>query len=279
MTGLITQTFIPGPRLIDGTDLNNLVQQANSALILAGGASTVTALTTNGAGTITAAGIFGGITARGGTQAGVAFNDTTDTAAAILALLSTAAPVGSTLLYIYENNTDAQATIIAGVGITLSGNAVIPKLTTANYLFTKTSSTAMTMQYVGGGQIIPLPVAKYSIDTVHTGGVTTLQVAGLVGAQVATIQFGDTTPGTVSIGPAADIAAAFPQARPGLSILVNFKNPAANTTAQLTGLTGVTFTGRNSINPGGITNMQMDFDSLTSIHFTSIAQTAIVAGS
>lgn len=29
-TAVITQTFIPGPRLIDGSDLNNLVTQANA---------------------------------------------------------------------------------------------------------------------------------------------------------------------------------------------------------------------------------------------------------
>ena len=29
---LITSQFIPGPRLIDGTDLNNLVTQVNNAI-------------------------------------------------------------------------------------------------------------------------------------------------------------------------------------------------------------------------------------------------------
>lgn len=35
MATVITQTFVPGPRLIDGSDLNNLVDQANSGFAVA----------------------------------------------------------------------------------------------------------------------------------------------------------------------------------------------------------------------------------------------------
>ncbi len=275
----ITQTFVPGPRLIDGSDLNNLVSQTNSALLLSGGFSLITALATVGAGTLTAAAILGGDIARGGAQLAAAFTDTTDTAANIISAMGSASPIGASTVFIYQNNTNADATLAGGTSVTLSGNAVVPKLTTASYLVTKTSATAVTMQFLQGGPVIPLPVAKYTSDSVHTGGITTLQVAGLVGAQIATIKFSDTTPGTVNVGPAADIVAAIPNVRPGLSTIVNFRNPTGNGTAQLSGLTGVTFTGATTMNAGTIAQMQMDFDSLTSVHFTSIAQSTAVSGS
>lgn len=45
----VTQSFIPGPRLIDGSDLNTLVAQINTALAAAGGTVTsVSVVTANG---------------------------------------------------------------------------------------------------------------------------------------------------------------------------------------------------------------------------------------
>lgn len=45
MTSPVKQTFIPGPRLIDGTDLDTLVQQINTALASAGTATFSLAVT------------------------------------------------------------------------------------------------------------------------------------------------------------------------------------------------------------------------------------------
>jgi len=78
---------------ITGTGLpSGQSQQTTTQAIAALAGSTsntqvATALNTVGAGTITAAGIIGRVTTRGGAQLSAPFTDTTDTAAAIIALL------------------------------------------------------------------------------------------------------------------------------------------------------------------------------------------------
>lgn len=116
------------------------------ANLAAGGNLTtvITALTTVGAGTITAAGIAGKITNRGGTQI-AAFTDTTATAAAIIAALPAGAQViGDSFSYTYMNNTVFPATITGGVGVTVSGVTVVPANSWVRYLFTYTAANTMT---------------------------------------------------------------------------------------------------------------------------------------
>lgn len=126
-------------------------QQVTTAQVasVSGGTSsttTITALTTVGAGTITAAGIYGKITSRGGTQI-AAFTDTTATAAAIVALLpaGTSTAIGTSFVYRYINNTVFPATITGGVGVTVSGITVIPANAWAEYLLTYTAANTFTM--------------------------------------------------------------------------------------------------------------------------------------
>lgn len=273
MTNLVTQTFIPGPRLIDGTDLNTMVSQVNAGFVTLGGTPAITALSTVGAGTITAAGIVGGVTARGGAQGGSAFTDTTDTAAAIISALGSSVPVNSSFYWTYENTTNAQATLSAGSGVTLTGNAIVPKLTVAMYVVTKTSSSAVTIVYFAGGQYAPLPYAKYGVDTVQNATAT---AGGLTGAQIVSVRLTGATPATVSVGPAADIVAATPNAAAGLNYLLTVVNPAA-TTAQLTGLTGVTIGSGGKILPTGAQQFNVSLDSLTSITMTGITATNLAS--
>jgi len=105
-----------------------------------------TALNTVGAGTITAAGINGGITARGGSQANAAFTDTTDTAANIVAgNPALIGKVGASFLYAYQNTTNANATLQGGTGVTVSGVTVVPGNCTALFLVTQTAANTITM--------------------------------------------------------------------------------------------------------------------------------------
>lgn len=104
-----------------------------------------TALATVGAGTITAAGIYGGITTRSGTQI-AAFTDTTDTAAAIIALLNAgSAIVGQSAYYTYVNNTTFPATIAGGTGVTITGATVVPANSWIRYVVTFTGTGAITL--------------------------------------------------------------------------------------------------------------------------------------
>lgn len=76
------------------------------------------AISTAGAGTLTAAGIVGGLIMRTGPTG--AYNDTTDTATAILALLDNPA-VGDSWEFTHVNGVAFIGTMVAGAGITLAG--------------------------------------------------------------------------------------------------------------------------------------------------------------
>lgn len=102
------------------------------------------ALNTVGAGTILAASIAGGVTARGGVQI-AAFADTTDTADNIIAGVSSlTAFIGSAVEWTYVNNTIFPATLGGGAGVTVSGATVVPANSWAKYLVTYTAADTVT---------------------------------------------------------------------------------------------------------------------------------------
>lgn len=102
-----------------------------------------TALTTVGAGTITAAGIVGGVTLRSGSTS--AFTDTTDSAANIIAALLGSPVVNTSWMYTYVNNSVALATLSAGSGVTLSGISTVRPNSSATFLMTYTGAGAVSM--------------------------------------------------------------------------------------------------------------------------------------
>ncbi len=104
----------------------------------------VTALTTVGAGVITAVGIAGGVTTRGGSQSATPFTDTTATADLIIAAQPNA-HIGLSWEYTYKNNTDATATITGGSGVTVSAITAIAPNGTAKFLMTYTAASTITM--------------------------------------------------------------------------------------------------------------------------------------
>lgn len=109
-----------------------------------------TSLATVGNGTITAAGIFGGIVSRGGAQSATAFTDTTDIATNIIPLLAAgSAVVGQSAFFIYQNTTNAPATIQGGTGVTVSGVTLVPANSSAQFLVTYTAAATVTMVGVG----------------------------------------------------------------------------------------------------------------------------------
>lgn len=113
-------------------------------------APSATALTTVGAGTITAAGFNTGFTTRSGST--TAFTDTTDTAAAIIAAnASLVNKIGTAFIYTYVNNTVAAATLTGGAGVTVSGVTVVPANSWAQYLVTYTAAATLTMVGVKQG--------------------------------------------------------------------------------------------------------------------------------
>lgn len=171
------------------------------------------ALNTVGAGALTVAGMNAGITTRGGTQT-AAFADTTDTAANIIAGISALLADNATAEWTYVNNTVFPATITAGVGVTVSGQAVIPANSWARYLITRVSSSAVTAVCIAQGYFpkagtftangaTPVTVTDARFTDNSQVSITLKTVGGTVGAipHLATV-----TPGTgfTVVGTASD---------------------------------------------------------------------------
>ena len=107
-----------------------------------------TALTTVGAGTITAGGIAGGTTTRSGPTA--AFTDTTDTAANIIAASENlGAGVGASMLYRYVNNSAWPATLAGGSNVTLADT--VPANSWGLYQVTVSSAGNLTLSLIEKG--------------------------------------------------------------------------------------------------------------------------------
>lgn len=132
-----------------------------------------TALATVGAGTITAAGVVGGLTTRSGAQSNTAFSDTTATAAAIIAVLPNAT-IGQSFIYRYRNTTDATATIVGGTGVTVSGLATAPPNTVLDFLVTYTAANTLTMVGIARG------APNTTSGTVIMNGATPVVVANSI---------------------------------------------------------------------------------------------------
>ena len=271
MTAAITQTFIPGPRLIDGSDLNNLVTQANNGFGEVGlqQAATNTAITTVGAGTLTAAGIVGQLITRSGSTA--AFTDTTATAAGIVAAI-TDPVVGQAFWLTIKNTTAFAETLAGGVGVTLAGNLIIPGLTWARFLVKLTSLTAVAITFVEGGPLIPLPYAKYS--TAAIAALSTMAVGGLSGAQIVNLSLTTVNPSGISLPTPAQLFAAVPNASAGLSYALNIRNDSdASNTFHFGGLALTTLTGVTTNQLAGITqNLVVTFNTATDMTIAGMGQ-------
>lgn len=158
----------------------------------------VTALTTVGAGTITAAGITGGITNRTGSTS--AYTDTTDTADNIIAGQPNV-HIGSSWYYTYQNNTAAPATLTGGTGVTVSGITTVGSGKTAKYLVTYTAASTITMVGFEAGTVTPGFLPNILKCTTQTDTITTAlaNVTGLTGQTLvagATYRFRCVLPGT-----------------------------------------------------------------------------------
>jgi hypothetical protein len=176
-----------------------------------------TALSTVGAGTITAAGIVAGLTTRSGAQLSAAFTDTTDTANAIIAAQpGMVNKIGTSFWWEYLNTTNAPATIAAGSGVTVSTITIVPPNSWAEYLVTYTAASTLT--FAGGKQgylpnggtvtmagTAPVTVSNTNITTFSQVSFTLKSVGGTVGAipAIKTI-----TPGTgfTVAGTVADVS-------------------------------------------------------------------------
>ena len=216
------------------------------AAILAGGDPVVTAntaITTVGAGTLTAAGIAGGVITRSGSTA--AYTDTTATAALIYAAVgSSEASLGQSWYVTIKNTVAFPQTITGGTGVTVSGISIVPALSATTFLFTLVTTTTATMV---GLYSAPLTAMTPEVNTaISTVGAGTLTAAGITGKLIT--RTGSTAAYTDTTDTAANIIAAMPNANVGDSFEFTIKNMVAFTET-LSAASGVTLAGLSAIPP------------------------------
>lgn len=227
----------------------------------------VVAITTVGAGTLTAASLVAGVINRSGPTS--AYTDTTATAALIYAAVGSI--VGGSF-YVWIKNTTAFAqTLAGGTGVTFSGSTVVPQNSAALFLVTVTSATASAFNHV---VTVPLTVTppQALIGTADNGTTQTLTAAMVAGANsVYHVSTGGTTP-SLTMPLATDIIASMPNWHVGQSYMLRIINSNSGTATMVTN-TGITMSGTLTV----ATNTTRDF-VITMATATTVTMTNVGTG-
>lgn len=225
----------------------------------------ITALTTVGAGTITAAGIVGQTTSRTGSVA--AFTDTTDTADAIIAAIPNAR-IGVSFVWTYYNSTVATATLAGGVGVTLTGGTTVAGSGGfGRYLVTYTAASAVSIVFIGGSSP-SVAEAQFTTAALTAG---TLAAGAITGAAITVLQNTGATPGAQTVRTAALMLADFVGASVGFSYILRIVNTGAGTlTLTGGGATGVTVTGTATVAQNVFRDYLVTFNTNTTATIQSI---------
>ncbi len=225
-----------------------------------------TALTTVGAGTITAAGIAGGVTTRGGAQSATAFSDTTDTAANIIAALPNA-NVGQSFEWVYRNNTDGAATITGDTGVTVSGITVVPKNTWARFLVTYTAAATVTIVGVEAGDCVVLPAAQFKTATTSNG---TAAAGELTGAKFVVMKLTANGANAYTTRTGAEMFADIPNVQVGTTYILRLISGGDNTVTLTAAASGVTITGTATVATGKFRDFHVSVTAADTFVFQDI---------
>lgn len=225
-----------------------------------------TALTTVGAGTITAAGIAGGITNRTGSTA--AFTDTTDTAANIIAARPNA-NIGSSWEYTYYNNTLGLATLTGGTGVNAAGSAgFVPATMWARYLVTYTAAATITMVQIAMGPCTALPYSKYL-----AAGDATVVAGALTGAAFTNYENTGNN-ATVTTRTATQMFGDIPNCKIGFNYQLAIRNTHATTLTLTAADASVTLTGTMTVAQNVTRSFNVNFTSAVACTITSMGISA-----
>lgn len=214
-----------------------------------------TAITTVGAGTLTAASMVGGLITRSGPVA--AFTDTTDTAAAIIAAWNVA--INQSRIVRIVNTTAFPETIAAGSGVTLTGNIVVGPNSTGEFLMTYTGAGAISFYGLYDAPVEDVPAAQFS-----TGTTTVTFAAGqLTGAQFTVYTNTGATPGSIATRSAAQMFGDFPGAFVGQTYMLRIINGQGTGILTVTAGSNVTLTGTATIAINTWRDFVVTFNSAT----------------
>lgn len=239
LVGLYNVDQMPTLVFQSGATINGVA--VSSIVSPLGTQSIITALNTVGAGTITGASIFGKVVQRGGTQV-ANFTDTTDTAANIIAAIGNSAFVGQSFKFTYQNNTQFNATITGGTGVTVSSPLIIPAGSWIEYLITYTAANTITVVPIEEGQNSALPNSQFVTNTTTT----TFAAGQLTGSDYVVYANTANTPGTITTRTAAQMVADIPNAGIGQTWILRIYHGGTGTLT-IAGGTNVTITGTATI--------------------------------
>lgn len=229
-----------------------------------------TAITTVGAGTLTAAAITGGIITRSGSVA--AYTDTTDTAVAIVAALPASLPAGAAMNFRVKNTVAFPETIAAGAGITLTGNTVVPPNSTQSCLLTVTSATAVAINCVSSQPIANIADVQYSTAALQSA---VIPAANMAGSKTVAFENTGVTPANLQSDTAANIVAAIPNAQIGMAYVLRVRNSSSGAnTATVTTNTGITLHGTMTIAQNVTREFIVVLTSLTAVDIYSMGVSA-----
>lgn len=223
-----------------------------------------TAISTVGAGTLTAAGLLGGDILRTGPTS--AFTDTTDTAALIQAVW--VGSVGSSFQFVYQNTTAFIATLAGGTGVTLSGNVTVAPNQWARLLAVWTGTNTITIYMLEQGEMAPLNNATYTTSSVTTGSIA----AGVItGARLNVWRQTGATPGAQLVRTAAQMLADTPNGRIGMRQVIRIINTGAGTLTLTTDAgTTVTLVGTMTVAQNTWRDFILNFLTATTASITAI---------
>ncbi len=223
-----------------------------------------TNITTVGNGTLTAAGLAGGVITRSGSVA--AFTDTTATGAQIYTVVGSA---GVSFYSTIKNTTAFMQTIAAGSNITLPASVIIPPNSAGTYLVTIDSATAATFVHV---QTVPLTTnALEHITALSTVGAGTVTGAGIAGAITTRSGSQSGSPFTDTTDTAANIIVAQPNAHIGASWEYKYVNHT-NAVATITGGSGVTVSAVTIIPANSWVNYLVTYTAANTVTMVGVGQ-------
>lgn len=248
----------------------------NAALLqeILGGSSGIvsTPISTVGNGTLTAAALIGGQIGRTGPT--VAYTDTTDTAAAIVAALG-GFVAGQTFIARIKNATKFVQTLAAGAGVTLVPAApVVPPLSCGNYFGTVGGTAASPTVTFTHMTTVPIYVAARIADeqavALTTVGAGTVTPAGM--------NAGVTTRGGVQSAGFTDTTDTADNIIAGVSALTAVIGGAVewayvNNTifpATLAGGSGVSFSGQTIVAPNSYVKYLVTYTAASTVVLTAI---------
>ncbi len=235
-----------------------------SVYTIANPAEVNTAITTAGAGTLTAASIAGGLITRTGPTGD--YTDTTDTAVAIVAAVSNAF-VGQSFELNIKNMVAFNSTLAAASGVTLSGITIVPPISVLRLLVTFTSLTAVAIRGIGVMSLTGMPNTNF----VTQSGSNQTAVAGeLLAANNAVLNLSANNANAYTTKTGALMAADIPNIQIGQTWRQRIVASGNNTVTLTAGATGITITGTATAGTGTFRDYVVTYTAANTFVFQNI---------